>query len=102
MYKPRGAYYIMTDISGFGFDSSKRAPDSANIGGGKTTKDVVFAKFLVQTVGIAVVPGSSFYRNPEDGSTQVRFTFCKKESTLAAAEERFARLQHLLAQHARA
>jgi aspartate/methionine/tyrosine aminotransferase len=102
VYKPRGAYYIMTDISGFGFDASRVASEGSSIGGGKTTKDVAFAKFLVQTVGIAVVPGSSFYRNPEDGSTQVRFTFCKKESTLAAAEERFSKLPQLLAQHARA
>jgi aspartate/methionine/tyrosine aminotransferase len=102
VYKPRGAYYIMTDISGFGFDGSRGPAGGSSIGGGKTTKDVAFAKFLVQTVGIAVVPGSSFYRNPEDGSTQVRFTFCKKESTLAAAEERFAKLPQLLAQHARA
>ncbi|MDP9339351.1 MAG: aminotransferase class I/II-fold pyridoxal phosphate-dependent enzyme [Acidobacteriota bacterium] len=88
VFKPRGAYYIMTDISGFHFNS---------VGAGKTTNDVAFAKFLVEKVGVAVVPGSSFYRNPADGSSQVRFTFCKKESTLAAAGERLAQLpQHLL------
>jgi len=75
VFRPRGAYYIMTDISGFGF------PD-----------DVAFAKFLVEKVGVAVVPGSSFYNEALDGATQVRFTFCKKESTLAAAEERLSRL----------
>jgi aminotransferase len=75
VFKPRGAYYIMTDISGFGF------PD-----------DVVFARFLVEKVGVAVVPGSSFYNDARDGATQVRFTFCKKETTLAAAEERLSRL----------
>jgi aspartate/methionine/tyrosine aminotransferase len=75
VFKPRGAYYIMTDISGFGF------PD-----------DVAFAKFLVEKVGVAVVPGSSFYNDARDGATQVRFTFCKKETTLAAAEERLSRL----------
>jgi aspartate/methionine/tyrosine aminotransferase len=89
VFKPRGAYYIMTDISGFGFKG--RAT------GGKNTSDVAFAKFLVEKVGVAVVPGSSFYGNPEDGASQVRFTFCKKESTLAAAEERLARLPELLA-----
>jgi aspartate/methionine/tyrosine aminotransferase len=79
IFKPHGAYYIMTDISGFGF------PD-----------DVAFAKFLVEKVGVAVVPGSSFYNDPRDGATQVRFTFCKKETTLAAAEERLSRLpEHL-------
>jgi aspartate/methionine/tyrosine aminotransferase len=75
VFKPHGAYYIMTDISGFGF------PD-----------DVAFAKFLVEKVGVAVVPGSSFYNDARDGATQVRFTFCKKETTLAAAEERLSRL----------
>lgn len=75
VYKPLGAYYIMTDISGFGF------PD-----------DVAFAKFLVEKVGVAVVPGSSFYNDARDGASQVRFTFCKKESTLAAAEEKLLRL----------
>jgi aspartate/methionine/tyrosine aminotransferase len=38
------------------------------------------------------VPGSSFYNDAQDGATQVRFTFCKKEETLAAAEARFANL----------
>jgi aspartate/methionine/tyrosine aminotransferase len=79
VFKPRGAYYIMTDISGFGF------PD-----------DVAFAKFLVEKVGVAVVPGSSFYNEARDGATQVRFTFCKRETTLAAAEERLSRLPELI------
>ena len=74
-FRPRGAYYIMTDISRFGF------PD-----------DVTFARDIVQRIGIAVVPGSSFYNNAADGSHQVRFTFCKKEETLAAAAERLSRL----------
>jgi aspartate/methionine/tyrosine aminotransferase len=76
VFKPLGAYYIMTDISAFGF------PD-----------DVAFAKFLVEKVGVAVVPGSSFYNDARDGASQVRFTFCKKESTLAAAEERLSKLR---------
>ena len=82
VYKPRGAYYIMTDISGFGF------PD-----------DIAFAKFLVEKVGVAVVPGSSFYNDARDGATQVRFTFCKKESTLTAAEERLSNLAKHIAHH---
>jgi aminotransferase len=90
VFKPRGAYYIMTDISGFDFNGARRSNSE------KTTNDVAFAKFLVEKVGVAVVPGSSFYGNAADGCTQVRFTFCKKESTLAAAEQRLARLpQHL-------
>jgi len=74
-FKPRGAYYIMTDISAFGF------PD-----------DVAFAQYLVKEIGVAAVPGSSFYRDPADGRTRLRFTFCKKESTFQAATERLAKL----------
>jgi aspartate/methionine/tyrosine aminotransferase len=75
-FKPRGAYYIMTDISAFGF------PD-----------DVAFAKHLVSEIGVAAVPGSSFYHNPADGRTQLRFTFCKTEKTFQAAEARLAKLK---------
>ncbi len=86
VYKPRGAYYIMTDISRFDFpsDDPRFAAES---------KDVAFAKYLVQEIGVACVPGSSFYNDPQDGAAQVRFTFCKKEETLAAAEVRFAKLR---------
>jgi aspartate/methionine/tyrosine aminotransferase len=81
VFKPRGAYYIMTDISRFGFSD-----------------DITFAKFLVEKVGVAVVPGSSFYNDVRDGASQIRFTFCKKESTLDAAEERLSHLHdHLSA-----
>jgi aminotransferase len=85
VYKPRGAYYIMTDISRFRFPADD--PRFAS-----PTKDVAFAKYLVEEIGVACVPGSSFYNNPQDGSLQVRFTFCKKEETLAAAEARFRKL----------
>jgi len=86
VYKPRGAYYIMTDISRFNFQAND--PRFAS-----NSKDVAFAKYLVQEIGVACVPGSSFYNDPQDGASQVRFTFCKKEETLAAAEERFKRLE---------
>ena len=75
-YLPRGAYYVMTDIAGFGF------PD-----------DVAFARHLVAEIGVAAVPGSSFYHHAESGRTKLRFCFCKKEETFAAAEARLARLQ---------
>ena len=75
-YEPRGAYYIMTDIGEFGF------PD-----------DVAFARHLVTEIGVAAVPGSSFYREPVAGRTKLRFTFCKKEETLQAAEIRLSRLR---------
>jgi L-glutamine---4-(methylsulfanyl)-2-oxobutanoate aminotransferase len=75
-FVPKGAYYIMTDISAFGFSD-----------------DVSFAKYLVKEIGIAAVPGSSFYQNPADGRTHLRFAFCKREDTFQAAAERLAKLQ---------
>jgi aspartate/methionine/tyrosine aminotransferase len=75
-FKPHGAYYIMTDISGFGFSN-----------------DIEFARYLVKDIGVAAVPGSSFYHNPADGSRQVRFTFCKTDSTLEEAGRRLRKLR---------
>jgi aspartate/methionine/tyrosine aminotransferase len=75
-FRPRGAYYVMTDISGFGFQD-----------------DVSFARYLVQEIGVAAVPGSSFYRDPKDGAEQVRFAFCKKPGTLDEAARRLSKLQ---------
>ena len=68
---PKGAYYMMSDISRWGY------PD-----------DVEFCRFLVEEVGVATVPGSSFFRDPASGKDLIRFTFCKKEETLARAETR--------------
>ena len=76
VYKPNGAYYIMTDISRFGF------PD-----------DMTFARYLVDKIGVGSVPGSSFYRHPEFGKSKVRFTFCKKPETLDLAAELLSKLQ---------
>jgi aminotransferase len=75
-YDPDGAYYVMTDIGAFGY-----------------TDDVAFARFMVKEIGVAVVPGSSFYHDPKLGSHQVRFTFCKKDETLSKAEERLQKLK---------
>ena len=75
VYKPDGAYYIMTDISVFGFDD-----------------DVEFARYLVKDVGVAAVPGSSFYKNAAKGRTKLRFCFCKRDETLAEADVRLAKL----------
>ena len=71
IYRPNGAYYIMTDVGHFGF------PD-----------DVKFAFHLVEKVGVATVPGSSFYSKPSLGSTKIRFCFPKKPETLRKAAER--------------
>jgi aspartate/methionine/tyrosine aminotransferase len=74
-YRPYGAYYIMTDIGAFGYRD-----------------DVEFARYLVKDVGVAAVPGSSFYKNAEKGRTKLRFCFCKKDETLAEAERRLAKV----------
>lgn len=74
--KPQGAYYIIVDIAEFGFSD-----------------DVAFTKHLIETVGVAVVPGSSFYAHPQLGQQQVRFAFCKKQATLAEAAKRLKQLQ---------
>ena len=75
-YKPYGAYYIMTDCSALGYDD-----------------DVEAARALTAEVGVASVPGSSFYSQPELGRTKLRFSFCKKLETLHAAGERLAKLK---------
>jgi len=73
--RPQGAYYALCDISRFGFED-----------------DVAFARHLVRTVGVAAVPGSSFFHRPADGRRLVRFAFCKRLETLRAAGRRLLRL----------
>ena len=46
----------------------------------------------LREIGVATVPGSSFYRDPRDGARQVRFAFCKKTETLDAAAEKLKKL----------
>lgn len=75
-FNPDGAYYIMTDISAFGF-----------------ANDVEFTRHLIREIGVACVPGSSFYSVPERGAQQVRFCFCKKDETLLLAAERLKKLR---------
>jgi aspartate/methionine/tyrosine aminotransferase len=58
---PEGAYYVMCDISNFGFKN-----------------DIEFTKHLIREIGVACVPGSSFYFDKSLGNQQVRFCFCKK------------------------
>lgn len=67
---PEGAYYILADI-----------PECAGM------DDMAFAKYLVSEVGVAAVPGSSFYRS-ETGKHKLRFTFSKKDETLMEAARR--------------
>jgi aminotransferase len=48
---------------------------------------------MIREIGVAVVPGSSFYHDGKLGSQQVRFCFCKKDETLEAAAERLQKLR---------
>ncbi|MBI1987940.1 MAG: aminotransferase class I/II-fold pyridoxal phosphate-dependent enzyme [Nitrospinae bacterium] len=74
-YRPQGAYYILCNLDRFGCEN-----------------DVEFARYLVQEVGVAAVPGSSFYHEPGLGRNQIRFTFSKKEETLLAAGQRLKKV----------
>ena len=73
---PKGAYYVMADVSHLGLGD-----------------DVRTAEHLVEHVGVAAVPGSSFYSEPELGHTRVRFAFCKRLETLEEAGRRLRRLR---------
>ncbi len=74
---PQGAYYVLVDISGFGFE-----------------KDVHFCRWLAKEVGVAAVPGSSFFHEPVNHL--IRFHFAKKHETLKAAGEKLLALGHLV------
>lgn len=73
-YKPEGAYYVMVNIEEFGVPS-----------------DTEFAEKLIKEVGVAAVPGSSFFK--EDVNTYIRFHYAKKTSTLEAALERLQNIR---------
>jgi aspartate/methionine/tyrosine aminotransferase len=73
---PAGAYYVMADCSHLGLGD-----------------DVATARHLVEHVGVAAVPGSSFVDDPADGAHLLRFAFCKRVETLEAAGERLRTLQ---------
>lgn len=78
-YVPGGAYYIMTDISKLGF-----------------ANDTEFVRHLIEILGVAAVPGSSFYSHAAGGAQQVRFCFCKKYETLEGARRQLLRLRSFL------
>ena len=75
---PGGAYYVMADFSRFPFED-----------------DWAFAMYLVERLGVATVPGSSFYAHPADGARYVRFMFSKKDETLDEALRRLEPLKDL-------
>jgi aminotransferase len=75
-FMPRGAYYVMTDIAAFGF-----------------ADDTSFVRHLITRIGVAAVPGSSFFAQEGGGLQQVRFCFCKKYETLELARHQFLELK---------
>jgi aspartate/methionine/tyrosine aminotransferase len=75
VHLPAGTYFMLADHTGFGFKD-----------------DVAFVKHLIETTGVAAIPPSAFYHDPTDGSSMVRFAFCKDEQTLAEAIDRMAAL----------
>ncbi|GBD85031.1 putative N-succinyldiaminopimelate aminotransferase DapC [bacterium BMS3Abin02] len=76
VFVPEGTYFILADHTRFGFSD-----------------DVAFARHLVAEVGVAVIPPSAFYHRREDGSSLVRFAFCKDEATIEEALHRMASLR---------
>ncbi|GGU50921.1 pyridoxal phosphate-dependent aminotransferase [Streptomyces bacillaris] len=75
VYEPEGTYFITTDISPFGEEDA-----------------YAFCRALPERCGVAAVPNSVFYDDPEAGRSQVRFTFCKRDEVLESAVERLRRL----------
>lgn len=71
---PEGAYYILADM-----------PEGIEM------DDTAFARYMVNEIGVAAVPGSSFYKN-EAGKRKLRFTFSKKDETLQEAVRRLEKL----------
>lgn len=78
-YKPAGAYYIMCEASDY--MRQHQLPNSLEL-----------AYFLIKTIGIAAVPGSSFYSVPSYGHYQIRFCFCKNPDTLQKASSYLAKI----------
>ena len=76
-FAPQGAYYIMTEYPDMGIHD-----------------DVEFAKFLIEKIGVACVPCSSFYRpGAPEAKKMVRFVYCKHEATLIEAGKRLKKLK---------
>ncbi|HZU07335.1 MAG TPA: aminotransferase class I/II-fold pyridoxal phosphate-dependent enzyme [Chloroflexota bacterium] len=88
VYRPAGAYYVMTDITDLVTASAA--------GGEPLADDVAFVRAMIERVGVAAVPGSSFYADRARGRTQVRFAFPKQRATLEEAVRRLAGLRAAL------
>ncbi|RMH00665.1 MAG: aminotransferase class I/II-fold pyridoxal phosphate-dependent enzyme [Chloroflexi bacterium] len=76
-FTPQGTYFIMADISQFGF-----------------ADDISFCRYLTTEIGVAAIPPGSFYHNPADGAHFARFAFCKTDAALEEAAKRLQKLPH--------
>jgi aminotransferase len=91
--EPQGAYFVLIDISEFGYGTrNSRAGSNVLLDGGKLP-DEQFCIDMAQKVGVAAVPGSSFFREPVDHL--VRLHFAKKDETLYEALNRLENLKNL-------
>jgi len=84
--EPEGAYYVMADFGGLEWEQSAFSHPG-------WTPDRAFAEYIAREVGVAVVPGSSFYAGHTQGTSRVRFNFAKQETTLREAAKRLLRLR---------
>ena len=73
---PAGAYYVMADITGFDF-----------------ADDVAFANYMIEELGVATVPGSSFFNDPRDGAGRLRFSYPKRLETIERGLQRMQPLR---------
>ena len=85
--EPEGAYYVMADFGAIAWDPERYARQG-------WSKDRVFAEWMAREVGVAVVPGSSFYSGQGQGETSVRFNFAKTRETLREAGRRLIKVNH--------
>jgi L-glutamine---4-(methylsulfanyl)-2-oxobutanoate aminotransferase len=76
VFPPKGTYFVIVDHTPFGFES-----------------DAAFCRHLIEHIGVAAIPTSVFYHNPEDGRSLVRFAFCKTEETLCEGLRRMQSLK---------
>ncbi len=84
--QPEGAYYVMADFGGLEWDTEAFSRPG-------WTPDRAFAEYIARDVGVAVVPGSSFYAGGNQGTSRIRFNFAKREDTLHQAARRLRRLR---------
>ncbi|NPV06386.1 MAG: aminotransferase class I/II-fold pyridoxal phosphate-dependent enzyme [Anaerolineae bacterium] len=84
--EPEGAYYVMADFAEVEWDSDRYMRPG-------WTLDRAFAEYMAREIGVAVVPGTSFYEGRRLGHTRLRFNFAKRVDTLQEAADRMKRLK---------